>query len=89
MSNGVHHEKVSRNTLSLPAKQPSLPLVASYKRLVTMDKEELQRQASGAGLLVGLLMLLLAGTAALVVVNLWPVFDDPVPPPASEATDHE
>ena len=41
-----------------------------------MNREEdgLRRKASAAGLLVGLLFLLLASMAVLVVIGFWPVF---------------
>ena len=43
-----------------------------------MNREEesdgLRRKASAAGLLGGLLFLLLAGMAVLVVIGFWPVF---------------
>ena len=41
-----------------------------------MNREEpsaLRRKASAAGLFVGLLFLLMAGMAVLVVIGLWPV----------------
>ena len=52
-----------------------------------MDKEQTravtQREASRAGLVVALFMILMAGAAVFAVVNLWPLFAGvPVSSPA-------
>ena len=42
-----------------------------------------QREASRAGLVVALFMILMAGAAVFAVINLWPLFAAaPVAPPA-------
>ena len=38
------------------------------------DSSALRRKASAAGLVAGLLFLLMAGMAVLVVIGFWPVF---------------
>jgi len=53
-----------------------------------MDEEQTridtQREASRAGLVVAMFMVLMAGAAVFAVINLWPLFAAaPVSPPAT------
>ena len=52
-----------------------------------MDKEEhhdhVQREASAAGLLVGVLFLFLACVTVVVGLLLWPAIQSPPPPPTA------